>query len=186
MSGDFCGINTSALQSLITTHLIRRVLAVNKAEYFMNALITMSLIWKRVFITDNSLSRLTYCPRCAWYRQKWFSRMSAKMPWNPISNTKRIMMTKPMPQNLKKPNTFLSYGQNQISKEAKFLLHIFGGLDLILLKNCYRAIIFWYAKLAPIRRKYVIECGYAGSHPTNLYWIYQTHHANGNRTRTYH
>ena len=59
--------------------------------------------------------------------------------------------------NLNEPITSLYYSQKQITKEAKFLLPIFGGLDHILLKRCYRTITIWYAKLAPIRRKFFIE-----------------------------
>ena len=40
---DHCGKNTSALRYLITTHLITRVLAVNQAECFMDAFLTISL-----------------------------------------------------------------------------------------------------------------------------------------------
>ena len=76
-----------------------------------------------------------------------------------------------MPQNSKKPFTFTTYSRKQIIKEAKFPLQIFGWLDLILLKMCYRTVITWYAKLAPIRRKYFIEWGCADSHPVNLYRI---------------
>ena len=41
--GDHCGTKTSVLRSLITTHLITRVLAVSQAEYFMDAFLTKSL-----------------------------------------------------------------------------------------------------------------------------------------------
>ena len=80
-----------------------------------------------------------------------------------------------MPQNLNKPTTLTYHSQKQITKEANFLLQIFGGWENILLKKCYRTIIVWYAKLAPIRRKTFIARGYAKSHPANLYQIYQPH-----------
>ena len=53
---------------------------------------------------------------------------------------------KPMPQTLNKLITFTSYHQKQITKEAKFFLQISCGLDLILLKSCYRTRYNWYAK----------------------------------------
>ena len=58
---------------------------------------------------------------------------------------------------LKKQITFTSYKQRRFTKEANFLSEIFGGLELILLKRCYRAMNIWGAKLAPVRRKYFIE-----------------------------
>ena len=51
----------------------------------------------------------------------------------------------------------MSYSQKRITKEAKFRLHLFGALDVILLKKCYRKIFIWYSKLAPTRRKRFIE-----------------------------
>ena len=90
---------------------------------------------------------------------------------------------KPKPQNLNQPIMFTSYSQKQITKEAKFTLQIFFGLDLILLKRCYRTINNWYAKLAPIRRKYFIQWSCANSHPPNPYRIYQSHNMNGNQTQ---
>ena len=88
-----------------------------------------------------------------------------------------------MPQNSNKLITFTSYSQRQITKEAKFPSQIFGGLDLIILKRCYRTVVIWYAKLAPTRRKYFIQGGCANLHPSNLYRIYQSHRAKGNHTR---
>ena len=41
---DHCGRNTSVLRSLITTHLTTRASAVSRAEYFMDASLTISLI----------------------------------------------------------------------------------------------------------------------------------------------
>ena len=43
-SEDLCGITTSELQSLTTTHLTMQVLAVTQAECFMNAILIMSQI----------------------------------------------------------------------------------------------------------------------------------------------
>ena len=83
------------------------------------------------------------------------------------------MIEKPMPQNLNKPTTFTYYSQKQITKEAKFPIEIFGGLDLILMKMCYQTIFIWYAKLAPIGRKYFIEWSCANSDPTNPYPIHE-------------
>ena len=71
----------------------------------------------------------------------------------------------------------------QITKGVKFPLQIFGGSEHILLKRCYRTKFIWYAKLAPIRRKFFIKCSYANSHPANPYQTYQSHHANDNQTR---
>ena len=116
-----------------------------------------------------------------WNKRKWFSNMSAKMPCKLLSNKKRIMIKKPMPQNSNKIKS-TSYSQKQIAKEAKFPLQIFGGLDFILLKSFYPTIIFWYAKMAPIRRKYFIKWGCANSYPASSYRIYQSHHLNGNQT----
>ena len=45
----------------------------------------------------------------------------------------------------------------QITKGPKFPLQIFGGLDHILLKRFCRARHIWYAKFAPIRRKFFLE-----------------------------
>ena len=77
-----------------------------------------------------------------------------------------------MPPNLNILITFIFYSQKKITKEVIFLLQIFGGLDHIFLKKYYRTIIFWYAKLAPIKRKFFIEWGYANSHPVNQYQKY--------------
>ena len=71
----------------------------------------------------------------------------------PISNTKRNMLKKPMPQNLNKPITSTYYSQKQAINGAKFPGQIFGGLDHRLLKRCNRTINIWYA----IRRKFFIE-----------------------------
>ena len=69
---------------------------------------------------------------------------------------------------------------------AKFPLQIFGGLEIILLKRCYRTINIWYAIMAPKRRKYFIERNCANSHPANSFWTYQSLRVNGNQTRSYH
>ena len=68
-------------------------------------------------------------------------------------------------------------------QEAKFPLQICGALDLIFLKKCFQTIFIWYAKLAPITRKYFFGWGYANSLPANRCQTYQSHHANGNQTR---
>ena len=93
------------------------------------------------------------------------------------------MIKKPRLQNLNKPITFTYYSEKQTTKGAKFPLQLFGGLDHIILKRCYRTINFWNAKLAPKGCNFFIECGYAIPHPANLNQTYQPHHANGNRTR---
>ena len=64
-----------------------------------------------------------------------------KMPCKLLSTTKRNIINNPTPQNLKKQSMFKSYSREPISKEANFILQIFGGLDLILLKRCYRTTI---------------------------------------------
>ena len=96
-------------------------------------------------------------PKMCLNRRKWFFKMSVKMQCKPIWNKKRNMIKRPMPQNLNKPITFTSYSRKQITKEAKFVLQIFGGLDLLLLKRCYRTINIWFVNLAPTRRKYFLE-----------------------------
>ena len=88
-----------------------------------------------------------------------------------------------MPQNLNKPITSTIYSQKRTTKETELSVEIFDGLDHILLKRCYRARIIWYAKLAPRKRKFSIECDYANSHPATPYRTYQSHHVNGNQTR---
>ena len=62
-----------------------------------------------------------------------------------------------MPQNLNDLITFTLYSQKQITKDAKFPLQIFGGLDHIFLKKYYQTINIWYAKFAPVRRKFFTE-----------------------------
>ena len=52
------------------------------------------------------------------------------------TKTKRIMIKRPRPQNLNKPNMSLHYSQEQITNGAKVPLQIFGGLDHIILKRC--------------------------------------------------
>ena len=74
---------------------------------------------------------------------------------------------KPMPRNWNKPITSLYYNQKQITKGVKFPLQIFAGSDHILLKRWYQTINIWCAKLALIRRKFLIEWGYDNSHPAN-------------------
>ena len=69
-------------------------------------------------------------PKMSLNKLELISKMSAKMPCNLISNTKRIMMKKPMPQNSDKQITFTSYSQKRITKEAKLILQILGGLDI--------------------------------------------------------
>ena len=133
--------------------------------------------------TENSLLRLTGCPRCAWTDGIDFPGRPQKRPCKLISNTKRITRKKPKLHNLNKPITSTYHGQKKITKGAKLSLQIFSGLDHILLKRCYRTMIIWYAKLAPIRPKFFIEWGYANSHPANPYRTYQSHHANGNQTQ---
>ena len=88
-------------------------------------------------------SRDSKSPKMCLNKLKWFSTMSAKIPCKLISNTKRITMKKPMPHDSNKPKTFTSYSRKQITKEAKFLLQIFRGLDLKLLKRCHRTINIW-------------------------------------------
>ena len=75
-----------------------------------------------------------------------------KMPCKPISNTKRTMIKKPMLQNLNRPITFTYYSQTQITKGAKLPLQIFGGLDHIILKRCYRTIIICTNKTSILHR----------------------------------
>ena len=172
-----------SIASLLTTHLLTQVLAVNQVECFTDALLTITLIWNWVFVHKKFPLQANRLPKLCLNRSKWFSRLSPKMPCKPISNTKRIMTKRPRPQNLNKLTTFTYYSQKQIIKEAKFFLQIFGGLDPILLKRCYQTKINLYAKLAPIRRKYFIERGCVNWHLANPYRIHQSHHANGNRTR---
>ena len=93
--------------------------------------------------------------------------ISAKMHCKLISNTKRIMIKKLMPQNLNILFPFTFYSLKQITKEVKFPFQISGGLDHMLLKKYYRTIIIWYAKLAPIKRKFCTEWGCANSHLDN-------------------
>ena len=45
---------------------------------------------------------------------------------------------KPMPKNSNKLNTFTSYSQKRITKEAKYLLQFFVGLEFILLKKFHQ------------------------------------------------
>ena len=59
--------------------------------------------------------------------------------------------------NASKPITSTYYSQKQITKGAKFLLEIFGELDHILLKRCYRTTIIWCANLESMRPKFFIE-----------------------------
>ena len=58
---------------------------------------------------------------------------------------------------LKQADYFYVLQPKQITKEVKLRSQIFGRLDFIFLKSCYPTIIIWYAKLAPIKRKYFIE-----------------------------
>ena len=90
---------------------------------------------------------------------------------------------KPMPQNWNNLTMFTSYSRKQITREVNLPLQISGGLDHKLLRKYYPAIIVWYAKLTPIKRKLCNEWGYVNSGPANQYQIYQSHHANGNQTR---
>ena len=83
-----------------------------------------------------------------------------------------------MPQNWNNLTTFTSYRWNQITREVKFPLQISGGLDHILLRKYYPTIIMWYAKLAPMKRKFWTEWGCVNSNRLNPYQIYQSHHAN--------
>ena len=122
-------------------------------------------------------------PKMCLNRQKQFSRTSPKIPCEPISNTKRIMMGKQMPQNWKKPITSSYYSRKQTTKGVKFPSQTFAGLDHTFLKRCYPTITIWYAKSALTRRKSFIEWGCNNSHPANRYQTYQPHNASGNQTR---
>ena len=73
--------------------------------------------------------------------------------------------------------------QKQITEEVNSPLQIFGGFDHILVKRYCLTIIFWYAKLAPKKRKFCTEWGCANSYPAKQNQTYQWHHANGNQTR---
>ena len=86
-----------------------------------------------------------------------FSKMSTKLPCKLTSNTKRIRIKKQCFKTQTSRLRFTSYSQKWITTEASFPLQIFGGLDYILLKRCYRTIFIKSAKLAPIRRKHFIK-----------------------------
>ena len=64
---------------------------------------------------------------------------------------------KPTPQNGNNLIMFTFCSQKQISREVKIPLQIFGGLDHLSLKKYCQTIIIWYAKLAPIKRKFCTE-----------------------------
>ena len=131
--------------------------------------------------TENSRARLANRPRCAWTNRKDFPRCPQKSHASLYQRQSVIWWKKLRPQNAIKQITLTSYSQKRMTKEAK--LQIFGWLDIILLKRCYRTVIIWYAKLAPKRRKCFIEWGCATSHPTNPYWIYKSHHVSGKQAQ---
>ena len=77
----------------------------------------------------------------------------------------------------------MSYSWPQIIKAVKIFLWKSRGLGRTLLRRCYRITIFWYAKLAPTKRKCFIACDCISSKPDNLYAIYKSRHKNGNAFR---
>ena len=88
-----------------------------------------NIVWKWVFVQRKFPLQTQKSPKMCLNRRKWFSRMSAKMPSKPISNTKRIMIERPMRQNSNKLNTFTSYSQKQITKDAKFSEDFLGNKE---------------------------------------------------------
>ena len=65
----------------------------------------------------------------------------------------------------------LSYSWKQIIKEVKFFLWNSGGLGRTSLRKCYQRTVFWYAKLAPTKRKCFFACHCVSSNSNNLYAI---------------
>ena len=53
-------------------------------------------------------------------KRKWSSMMSGKTPCKLISNTRRIMIRKPMPRNSRNNNTYMFYRLKQTASKVKF------------------------------------------------------------------
>ena len=110
------------------------------------------------------------------------SNTSEEIPCKLVSNTKPNMIKKPMLQNSNKQIRLrLTAGSVSLKRKPNPCTDF--GLNLLLLKRCYRPTYIWKAKLAPIKRKCFIEWGYANSHPANIYWIFKSHHLIGNHTQ---
>ena len=129
----------------------------NRAECFMDACLIISLIQKWILVHRKFPLQIQKLHKTCFSRRKRFSKTSEEMPSKLLSNTKRNMIKKPMPQNLNNLIAFTFYSQKPNTKEAKFPLQIFGGMGHISLKKYYRTIFICYAKSAPIRRKHFIE-----------------------------
>ena len=78
----------------------------------------------RPYKTPTSISRIA---EDVLKQTKWFSMTSEKTLCKLISNTKRIMLKKPMPRNSKNNNRCTIYNLKQITKEVKFFSQISDG-----------------------------------------------------------
>ena len=152
-SVDHCGINTSALRSLITTPHTIQVLAVNRAECFTAAFLTKYLISKWVFVHRKFPHQIQKLHKASSSKQKRLSKTSEEMLCKLISNTKRDMIKKLKAPNLNNPIMLTSYSRKQTTRQVKFPSQIFGGSGHISLRKTYPTINMWYAKLVSTRRK---------------------------------
>ena len=182
-SEDRCGMNTSALRSLITTYPITHILVLSQAECFMDGLLIMSWISNWEFVYSKHPFPLGKLPKMFLTKRRWSTKVFAEILSRLTSNVGLITTRRPTLQSSKKQITCMSYSRKQIIKGVKFLLRNFGGLALTLLKRCHQTTIIWYAKLAPTRRKCFIECDWVSSHPDNPYPIYRSHLKKGNLIR---
>ena len=166
-SEDQCGINTSALRSLIITLLTTHALAVSQAECFTDALLIKSQNYSWTFVHWRDLLLPRKLPKILLTKQRWSTKMFAKMLFRLLSNTKCILTKRSTLQSSKKQIMFMSYSWMQNIKGVKILLQNSGGLGRILLKKCYQTTNIWSAKLEPTRRKRFIASDCVSSYPDN-------------------
>ena len=106
-SEDLCGINTAALWSSITIHLITQALDVSQTEFFVEVFLTLSRLW----IWDFSHSKHPFPPRklpkMSLIEDRRSNKMFAKMLCKLTSHTKLIRTKWLTLQSSKKQNTYV-------------------------------------------------------------------------------
>ena len=96
----------------------------------MDAFFIISLILNWVFVHRKNPLQTHKSPKMCLKRRKCFSEVSAKKPCKLVSNTKRLIIKKPMPQNSNKPIMFTSYRPKTDHQGSKIHLGDFRWIGL--------------------------------------------------------
>ena len=147
-----CGTIMSELQFLITTHPIVRTLGANLAECYKDASRTKFSKRFWVFICRSYPCRTRILSITFSRKQKWSSKMSAKIACKHTSSTKPSTTEMQTLSSLESANTSTCYNPKRINKAVNINSELFDGLIPTLLKTFYQMIFNWYAKMEETKR----------------------------------